>query len=74
MKNNPDKVDGSNGKKCPHITDPYLDCYGIGFDSANAQKAIKYCLGDYMDCEIYIRHRDSQVMDRYTYNRESINS
>ncbi len=60
MKNNPDRVDGTNGNKCPYITDPFVGCYGVGFDSANTQKAVRYCLGDYIDCDIYIGHGDPQ--------------
>ncbi len=70
MKNSPDKVDGSNGNKCQYITDPFLECYGTGFDSENTQKAVKYCLGDYIHCEIYIKHRASQEVEQKHSQRE----
>lgn len=56
LMNNSDKVDEADDYKCPHITEPFIGCYGIGFDSANIQKAVMYCLGDYIHCEIYIEH------------------
>ena len=69
--NNSNKADESNGYKCPHITDPFIGCYGIGFDSANTQKAIMYCLGDYNHCDIYIRYRDSQEAEQKHSQREN---
>jgi hypothetical protein len=68
MSNNSGNANETNGNKCPHITDPYLECYGIGFDSENTQKAVKYCLGDYTNCEIYIKHRKTQETEQIIFD------
>jgi len=38
---------------CPHIPNPYRDCYCFEINSTRAPEAIRYCAGHYRLCPIY---------------------
>ena len=43
------------GKMCPILADPLPECYCIDMTSMKIPYAIKYCLFEYKDCDIYRR-------------------
>jgi hypothetical protein len=45
---------------CPFLVDPCEECYVVRMDSQAIEWAIRYCGGEYEQCEIYRR----LVMDR----------
>ncbi len=48
--------DSNNGREmCPVLVDPDPDCYCFGLSSIKILCAIKYCLQDFRECEIYQR-------------------
>ena len=44
--------------KCPHVKDPFPNCYCTRLSSANVAKMVKYCGGKYKECEIYKKGRE----------------
>jgi len=42
-----------DGKLCPILADPLPECYCFDITSMKIIHAIKYCLNDYLACEIY---------------------
>lgn len=56
MKSFSDKVNKAENNACPQAKDSYSECYGAKLDSESARKAVMYCLGDYMHCDIYLKH------------------
>jgi len=43
------------GKMCPILDDPQPNCYCIDMTSMKIPYAVKYCLRDFRECEIYQR-------------------
>ncbi|MHC1728365.1 MAG: hypothetical protein AB9866_20580 [Syntrophobacteraceae bacterium] len=41
---------------CPHVKDPFEECYISEMDSQDIEKAIAFCAGSYEKCEIYIKN------------------
>ena len=54
--NTSNNVGEPDENKCQYIKNPFIGCYGTKCDSESSQKAVKYCLGDYFHCGIYIKH------------------
>jgi len=42
--------------KCPYLKDPFEDCYCSHMNSQITEKIIKFCGGNFEDCEIYKKH------------------
>ena len=49
-----DDFDGG-GKVCPVLMDPDPDCYCFDLSSMKIPYAIKYCLRDFRECDIFQR-------------------
>jgi len=43
------------GKMCPILDDPEPDCYCIDMTSLKIPRAVKYCLRDFRECDIFQR-------------------
>jgi hypothetical protein len=43
--------------RCPYLETPFEECYVNGMGSAEVEKAIEYCGGDFEECEVYAHHR-----------------
>jgi hypothetical protein len=43
------------GKMCPVLPDPEPDCYCLDLTSMKIPYAVKYCLRDFRECDIYQR-------------------
>ncbi len=41
--------------RCPFSSDPFDDCYVVEMQSQNIPDAIRYCGGDFEDCDIFKR-------------------
>ncbi|MBE9503903.1 MAG: hypothetical protein IME96_06990 [Proteobacteria bacterium] len=52
LKQEPDVSDDFKGK-CPHVKDPFANCYCTSLRSTNVAKMIYFCGGKYEECEIY---------------------
>ncbi len=50
-------------RRCPHLETPFDDCYIKGLGSAEVEKAIDYCGGDFEKCEIYAHHHGGAGAD-----------
>jgi len=46
---------GNGGKMCPILDDPQPDCYCIEMTSMKILYAVRYCLRDFRECDIYRR-------------------
>jgi len=44
-------------RRCPYLETPFDECYVNGLGSAEVEKVIDYCGGDFDKCEIYAHHR-----------------
>ncbi len=42
--------------KCPYLRDPFEDCYCSQMNSQMAEKVIKFCGGNFEECDIYNKH------------------
>lgn len=42
--------------KCPFIREPFDDCYCSQMSSQVSDKVIKFCGGNYEECDIYVKH------------------
>ncbi|MEE4263842.1 MAG: hypothetical protein V2I56_14210 [Desulfobacteraceae bacterium] len=45
----------NGGEMCPLLMDPDPDCYCLDLSSLKIPYAIKYCLHDFRECDIYQR-------------------
>ncbi len=45
--------DGGVHRTCPVLDDPEPDCYCLDLTSQQIQKAIHYCLGNFLQCPVY---------------------
>ena len=50
----PDRGDGED-KFCPVLRNPEPDCYCFNLNSQGIASALKYCQGNYLACDIYLR-------------------
>ena len=41
---------------CPLLENPQPDCYCLKLTSLSIPRAVHYCLRDFRDCPIYLRH------------------
>lgn len=44
-------------RRCPFLETPFDECYVNGLGSAEVEKAIEYCGGNFEKCDIYAHHR-----------------
>ena len=50
-------ADGHGSKEtCPVLDDPEPDCYCLKLTSLSIPRAVHYCLRDFRNCPIYLRH------------------
>ncbi len=45
-------------KKCPHIKEPFEECYCHHMSSQSVEKAVRFCGGNFEECDIYQRHHN----------------
>jgi len=45
------------GGLCPLVTEYHNECYCINMTSGNVLPAIRFCMGNYEECEIYKRKK-----------------
>jgi hypothetical protein len=45
-----------NKEKCPHLGSPLADCYCSHMNSQMTEKTVKFCGGNYKECDIYKKH------------------
>jgi len=43
-------------ERCPFLNTPFEDCYVRDLDSLEVESAIRYCGGEFKQCDIYVRH------------------
>lgn len=41
---------------CPFIKEPFEECYCSQMNSHATEKVVKYCGGNYEECDIYQKH------------------
>lgn len=55
-----ESVKDGSGEKCPLIPQYLEGCYCTNLISQNTEAAIRFCVGNYQECDLYKRHlRDS---------------
>jgi len=42
--------------KCPFLRKPFEECYCSHMNSQSTEKMIKFCGGNFEECEIYKKH------------------
>ena len=58
----------NGGKMCPILDYPQPNCYCIDMTSMKIPYAVKYCLRDFRECEIYQTTNNTQ---HETYNEQN---
>jgi len=49
-------------EKCPYLKEPFEECYCRHMSSQAAAKAIRFCGGDFAECDVYKQHFDLEVL------------
>jgi hypothetical protein len=57
LKNLSSGSDDGEKNFCPLLNDPEPDCYCFNMNSHTISLAVKYCQGDYLACDIYLRYK-----------------
>ena len=59
-----DNYPGTN--MCPHVKNPFNDCYCFDLTSRTINPAINYCSGNYLACKRYKK----ELIDRSSFEKE----
>lgn len=55
---------------CPVLHQPFADCYCMNISSANINKMLTLCIGDYRSCPIYQRQLEDADSSSLTDTRD----
>lgn len=47
--------------RCPYLLHPFSDCYCSQMNSQMTEKAVKFCGGDFKDCDVYQNHLTQEI-------------
>lgn len=50
-----------NEDKCPHLGAPHAECYCSRMNSQMIEKVIKFCGGNFRECDIYQNYHNQEI-------------
>jgi len=47
--------------RCPYLNHPFADCYCSHMNSQMTEKAVKFCGGNFKECDVYQKHLKEEI-------------